>query len=661
MTLRSALPLTLALIAVGCASAPAAPPPPPTCPPCLAAPAPAEPKPAGPLIFDGTPPIPAALVSQLQRYLEARSASVTSVSDDGKALLVSTRFGSATQIHHLTAPLGARTQVTFEAEPVSRAAFVPGAPSAFVYVRDSGGDEQYQLHRADLTTGASVRLTDGKSRHEAFLFSRDGQRLVFTSNARNGKDFDLWIGDGKDPASNRLLVALEGQWRPLDWSDDGKTLVVQQYVSIADQRLHLIDVDSAKVTAITPATPASSNRDALFARGAGAGGRLYVTSDREGDFVELYEVDLGRGVWTPLTRHLAWNVEGAALSPDGKTLAFVTNEDGYGKLHLFDTTTRKERPAPAVPAGIVSGLTFARGAPVLGFTFSGATVNGDAYSYDLRTKKLTRWTRSEIGGLDPATFVEPELFRYKTFDGRDIPCFLYKPRGAGPFPVVVNIHGGPESQARPYFSAVAQLLVNEAGVAVLVPNVRGSDGYGKAYLALDDGRLREGSVKDIGALLDWIGARPDLDARRVGVLGGSYGGYMVLAALTHFGDRIKAGVDVVGISNFVTFLENTAPYRRQLRRVEYGDESDPEMRAFLQSISPTTNIDKIQSALFVVHGANDPRVPLSEAEQIVAAVRAKGLPVWKLVAMNEGHGFAKRENRDAYLQLTVLFFRELLR
>ncbi|MFO0744935.1 MAG: S9 family peptidase [Myxococcota bacterium] len=667
MTRLPILPSLLALapLLAACASAPATTPPPcPTCPACPAASAPATapPAPAGPLVFDHTPPIPDALKVQLQRYLEARSATLASIAADGSELLVATRLGSATQIHRVSRPLGDRQQVTFEAEPVSSAGFVPGHPRSFVYVRDTGGNEQYQLYRTDLDSGKTTLLTDGKSRHEAFQFADDGSLLVFTSNARNGKDMDLWLGDGIDASHNRRLAEVSGQWLPLDLTPDKKTLLVQQFVSIADQRLHLVDLASGKITALTAATPATSNRLAAFARsGPNPSQRLYVTSDRDGDFVQLYEVDLAKGAWTALVPGLHWDVEAMALSGDGKTLAFVTNEDGFGRLHLLDTATRKERPAPAIPAGIVSGIRFARAAPVLAFTLGGATVSGDAYTYDLRTRKATRWTQSEIGGLDPKRFVEPELFRYKTFDGRDIPCFLYKPPGAGPFPVVVNIHGGPESQARPGFSPVAQLLVNEAGMAVLVPNVRGSDGYGKGYLALDDGLRREDSVKDIGALLDWVATRPELDPKRVGVLGGSYGGYMVLAALTHFGDRIKAGVDVVGISNFVTFLENTAAYRRDLRRVEYGDESDPAMRAFLQGISPTANADKVRSALFVVHGANDPRVPLGEAEQIAAAVRAKGNDVWKLVAMNEGHGFSKRENRDAYLQLTVLFFRQYLK
>ena len=298
---------------------------------------------------------------------------------------------------------------------------------------------------------------------------------------------------------------------------------------------------------------------------------------------------------------------------------------------------------------------------MLGFTLMGPGRTGDAHTYDVRTGKLTRWTESEVGGLNAARFIEPSLIRFETFDGRKIPAFYYRPKGPGPFPVLVKIHGGPEAQARPYFDSFAQYLAVESGIAVLVPNVRGSDGYGKSYLLLDNGFKREDSVKDIGKLLDWIKTQKELDADRVGVFGGSYGGYMVLSSLVHYADRLRAGVDAVGISNFVTFLQNTKDYRRDLRRAEYGDERDAKMKAFLTKISPATNADKIKSALFVAHGANDPRVPLSETDQIVEAVKKQGQDVWYLVFKNEGHGFRKKENRDLFYLLTVLFFEKHLK
>jgi dipeptidyl aminopeptidase/acylaminoacyl peptidase len=290
---------------------------------------------------------------------------------------------------------------------------------------------------------------------------------------------------------------------------------------------------------------------------------------------------------------------------------------------------------------------------------------------ELGSKQLQRWTQSEVGGLDTSKFVAPTLVRYPTFDQTDgdarnksrrtIPAFLYKPANArGKLPVIINIHGGPESQSTPAFSANTQFLTNELGVAVLVPNVRGSSGYGKSYLALDNAAKREDSVKDIGALLDWIATQPDLDASRVGVMGGSYGGYMVLASLMHYSDRIKAGIDVVGISDFVTFLNNTESYRRDLRRAEYGDERDAQMRAFLEKISPTANAKNITIPLFVAQGANDPRVPASEAAQIVRTVRGNGGDVWFVEFKDEGHGFRKKPNVDYFRAATMLFWRKNL-
>jgi dipeptidyl aminopeptidase/acylaminoacyl peptidase len=329
-------------------------------------------------------------------------------------------------------------------------------------------------------------------------------------------------------------------------------------------------------------------------------------------------------------------------------------------LRLLDTRSRTHRAVDGVPIGVISDLQFAADAPVLGFTLSSPRHTADAYTYDLRRRELVRWTESEIGGLNAETFVEPEIITVESFDGLEVPGLYYAPPTPGPHPVMLDIHGGPESQSRPHFSSLTQFLVRERGIAVIYPNVRGSTGYGKTYVSLDNGKKREDSVRDIGAFLDWIDANPDLDGERVAVFGGSYGGYMVLASLIHFGDRLRAGINRVGISNFVTFLENTADYRRDLRRPEYGDERDPEMRAFLERISPLNRAGEIGGALFVVHGANDPRVPASEAEQIVEAVRAEGHDVWYMLALNEGHGFRRRENRDLMVELTVLFLEQHL-
>ncbi len=613
---------------------------------------------AGNVVLSGTPAIAAELRQRLSQYMNTRSASLEHVSDDGKRVVVTTRFAETTQAHIIEAPLGSRMQLTFEDEPVGRVRLSHDG-KALLYMTDVGGNEQYQIRRMELQSGRSALLTDGKSRHGDYVVSSDGKLIAYTGNARNGRDMDLYLGDGRDQAGGKLLLERAGHWYPLEFSRDGKQLLVGEYVSINDSRLYLVDLSSREVRSLTPESPRASYRAAALHP---AGDRLYLATDRDGEFVELYEVRLDKdAAWKPLSRSIPWNIEEVKLSPDGRTLAFVSNEDGYGVLHLLDTATGQSRKAPGMPKGVVRGIRFASGRNILGFTLEGATVNGDAFTLDLATNRVTRFTKSEVGGLDSATFVEPSLIRYPASDGRKIPSFYYRPSTTGPHPVVVWIHGGPEAQSRPLFSSLIQYLVVESKMAVLVPNVRGSDGYGKSYLLMDNGKKREDSVKDIGALLDWAKDQSEIDASRAAVVGGSYGGYMVLASLIHFGDRLRAGVNVVGISNFVTFLENTQEYRRDLRRAEYGDERDPEMRKFLTAISPTTNAQKIRSALFVAHGANDPRVPLSETDQIVDAVRKNDKDVWYMVAKNEGHGFRRKENRDLFTMLTVAFLEEHLK
>ncbi|HKE18165.1 MAG TPA: alpha/beta fold hydrolase [Kofleriaceae bacterium] len=621
-----------------------------------ASPAPAPP-PAG-LRLEGTPPIPDALRDRLQQYLNTRSASVTDIADDGRGVLVTTRFGETAQLHAVATPGGARRQLTFDREPVLGGLFVPGAGArSAVYVTDVGGNEQYQIVRLDLEGWRTTRLTDGKSRNVDPVWTADGKRMAWASTARNGRDFDIWTSDGKAAESAALAVEGKGEWLPLSFSRDGNALLIQEQISINRSRLHLADLAKKTVVGLTPGDNPAAHRDGVLSPD---GRRAYVTSDRGGEFVSLYELDIAKNAWRPLTADIPWNVEEIEQSGDGRTLAFVTNEGGLGRLYLYDTRARRVRPVAGVPQGVLTGLVFARKAPVLAFSLLGATRTGDAYTYDLRTRKLTRWTESEMGGLDPARFVEPTLIDFKSFDGAKIPAFYYRPAGPGPFPVVVAIHGGPESQARPRFSPFIQYMASEAGVAVLEPNVRGSDGYGKTYLTLDNGMKREDSVKDIGALLDWIGQEKELDAKRVAVVGGSYGGYMVLASLVHHGARLVAGVDIVGISSFVTFLEHTAEYRRDLRRVEYGDERDPAMRKHLEAISPLSHVDRIKSALFIAAGANDPRVPVGEGEQIAQAVRKAGRDVWYMMAPDEGHGFKKKANTDTLALLEILFLEEQL-
>jgi dipeptidyl aminopeptidase/acylaminoacyl peptidase len=396
-----------------------------------------------------------------------------------------------------------------------------------------------------------------------------------------------------------------------------------------------------------------------------AGTGVYFASNEGTEFQVLRHVRIGETNSTKLTEDIPWDVKGIEVSKDRKTIAFTSNEDGTSKLFVAEAGAKKRREI-RVPFGTVSNLQFSDDGKSLAFTMNQPSSPADVWTADVSSGALQRWTESEIGGLDPAAFRTSTIVRIPTFDEeapgvqRTFPAFVYKPAGEGPFPVIVNIHGGPESQSAAIFSAPAQYSTIELGCAVIYPNVRGSSGYGKSYLRMDDGRKREDSVKDIGALLDWIAQQPDLDAGRIGVIGGSYGGYMSLACLARYGNRFRAGVASVGISNFVTFLTNTSEYRRDLRRAEYGDERDPEMRKFLESISPTSHADRIDAPLFVIQGANDPRVPASESEQIVRAVRESGNPAWFMLAKDEGHGFAKRANKDHMEHAISLFWESYL-
>jgi dipeptidyl aminopeptidase/acylaminoacyl peptidase len=442
-------------------------------------------------------------------------------------------------------------------------------------------------------------------------------------------------------------------------------VLLQNRRSITDSELHLLDVATRKLSRLTPASQrVVSYGSAQFSRD---GRSVFATTDLDSEFLRLVRIDVASGGLTPLGSNTpkspAWDIEAFEVSPDGEQLAFVSNENGSSRLSLLKLSSGKVRAVSGIPAGVMTGLEWHENGRDLGFSLAHAQSPSDAYSVDVKTGRLTRWTESETGGLPATAFREPELITIPSFDQLKVSAFVYRPdssRFAGKRPVVVIIHGGPESQSRPGFMARYNYFLNELGVALVVPNVRGSAGYGKRFLTLDDGFLREDSVKDIGAFLDWIGTDSGLDPSRVSVMGGSYGGYMTLASLVHFSDRLRCGVDVVGISNFVTFLTNTQEYRRDLRRVEYGDERDPQMRAHLEKISPLNQVDRILVPLMVVQGKNDPRVPLSEAEQMVQALRANGRACAYLMARDEGHGFAKKPNADFQFLSTILFLREHL-
>ena len=617
------------------------------------------------LVVEGIPPIPASLAEKADRYTNFRAATVASWHPTRREMLISTRFADTFQIHEVKSPGAARTQLTFYRDDVTSARYPPKGGEFFVFSKDTGGGEFYQLYRYDTATGAVTRLTDGKSRNTDEHWANSGKFMAYSSTRRTGNDTDIWLLEPArphDPQTNRMLAPLSGGgWAVADWSPDDSQLIVREYVSANESYLWLMNSVTGEKSLLTPKGGAEkiSYGDAEFSKD---GKGIYLTTDNESEFQRLAYIDLATKKYTYLTDRIHWDVEGFEVSPDGAMIAFTSNEDGLGVLHLLDTKTGKEKPAPKFPAGLVFGLTWHPNSRDLAFGLTQSRDVTDAYSLDVTTGKVDRWTRSETGGINPTTFPEAQLIHWPTFDGKSISGFYFKPAAqfGGKRPVIIDIHGGPEGQFRPYFLGRSNYYPAEMGIAMIFPNVRGSTGYGKTFVTLDNGFLREDSYKDINSLLDWIAQQPDLDASRVMVTGGSYGGFMTLAVATNYNDRIRCSLDIVGPSNLVTFLENTSGYRQDLRRVEYGDERDPKMREFLERIAPANNAAKITKPLFVIQGKNDPRVPRTEAQQMVAVVRKNGIPVWFLMANDEGHGFSKKKNVDYQFYATILFIEKFL-
>ena len=618
------------------------------------------------------PPVPAELQAKLAQYQNMRAAGFAGWDPAGKGILVRTRFGNSLQLHRVYEPGGRREQITFFDEPVD-GHFIPGAKDEGILLSmGSGGNENNQIYFLDRKNFKTVLLTDGKSRNIIQAIRKDGSQMIIGSNQRNGRDTDLYIADPRKPGSMKMLMEVKNEfWSATDWSKDGRTLALIRTVSANESYPALLDVKSGKRDDLPPVTKEKASYGPMaFAPPDDT--FIYCVHDALGEFAHVYSLRIvgNFGEIFDLAPQVAWDVSGLKVDDKSGQVAFSVNEDGASKVYVMANPLLKEKPIVPMPwtprelklpLGIVSSLEFSPDSKHLGFTLARPDAPADAYSVELESGKLTRWTYSEVGGLNPASFVTPTRIRFKSFDDREIPAHIYKPRSASEpnrAPVLINIHGGPESQAQPYFTGATQFYVNELGIAVIYPNVRGSSGYGKTYLKLANADKREDSVKDIGALLDWIAEQPDLDKNRVAVTGGSYGGYMVLASLVNFPDRIKAGIDAVGIANFNTFLQQTSAYRQELRRVEYGDERDPKMKAFFEKISPANRVDKIKSDLLVIHGKNDPRVPFAEAQQIAAKVREKGRPVWTVYAANEGHGFGKKENVDYLRAVEVMFLKK---
>jgi dipeptidyl aminopeptidase/acylaminoacyl peptidase len=674
--LRRRATLALAIVAAalsGCASVqapPAAPAGPPLVPPAA-------------MRVEGVPTLSQAVLGPIQRYSQVVGHGVVDWHPQRREMLVAHRLpgSSTTQIFRLRSPLGALEPLTDSPDPVSNARWEPTLGRSIVFTRGTGGDEVFQLFRLDPETRVTTQITPSGQRHAfgAWVPAAPGQasRVLYTSvpidrtaqgGSRASINTTLSIVDPADPAGARVVTELPGGgWFGVEVSPDGRQAAITHYVSATRSEVWLIDLANGQRRQLLPA--AGENVTAShFAGGWSADGQaLFVVSDRASEFRELMRLDMA----TPapaglkrLTAQIPWDVEDGNLAPASGLLALTANVDGRDELRLFDAITGAERALPAgtrLPVGSVGSLRTHPASGELAMVISGAKAPAQVVTLNPKTGAVETWTQPVTpAGLDLAELPDPEIVRWQSFDGRTISGILYLPpaRFTGRRPVYMLVHGGPEAQSKLGWKGRLNYLTQEMGIAVFEPNVRGSSGYGKTFLNLDNGRLREDSVKDMGTAIDWMATHPRLDAKRVVVGGGSYGGYMALAASVRLADRIAGAAATVGISNFVTFLERTESYRRDLRRVEYGDERDPAMRAFLESISPLNLADQIRKPLLVVQGKNDPRVPWTESEQIVRKLQARNSPVWYLLADNEGHGFARRENADFHFATLVRFLQD---
>ena len=610
----------------------------------------------GTATLQNVPAIPPQVSAAVQRYQNYRTALFEDWLPDG-SMLIATRFGASQQIHRVIGPGGARTQLTFFTEPVAGATAIPKS-ERFVVVRDTGGDEWFQLYAMGLT-GSPVLLTQPGTRNQSAVFSKDGKLLAWSRAVKGSGDYAILVADPADPASARVAYQGSGAIFPQDIPADKATVLFTRDISNRESKLLLLDLASGQVREIAPKASKQLYRDPRFSRD---GRSVLVISDKDSDVRRLIELDVTSGKTIVLTPDLKWDVETFKVSDDGRVLAYAVNEDGFSRVVVQDLITRRALPQPELPRGVLTGMGFSSDGAKLALGLSTATTAGDVWSWDISGGGLTRWTSSELGELDPARLTEPELVRFKSFDGLSIPALVYRPKGVSAgtrTPVIIDIHGGPESQTRPSWNPGAQYFTEVLGATVILPNVRGSDGYGNRYLNLDNAEKREDSVKDIGALIDWIAAQPGLDKTRVAVYGQSYGGYMSLAVMTHYSDRLVGGVERYGISDFASFLRNTEAYRRDNRRSEYGDERDARMLEVFKRIAPLANVAKIGKPMLVMQGANDPRVPKSESDQVVAGIRSNGVDTWYVVFADEGHGFQKKPNNDLRREVETVFLGKL--
>jgi dipeptidyl aminopeptidase/acylaminoacyl peptidase len=608
----------------------------------------------------GVPPIPASLAREVEPYNNIYGLPLAGWNPAKREIWLK-GLSSVTWISRVPKP-GATPETSsiyIKSTGIYDIYFQPQG-KYLVYTRDANGNETFQLYLYAIRPRKTKILSDGKSRNTEPVWSNSGDRIVYSSSPLGAEGVNLRLLNPFNPKSDRLLEKSSGGYlKAYDWSPDNRSVLYCDFSSNIASTLWSVDVATGKKDRLSAKTDTSELYD--FPQFSKDGKRVYVITDHDSDFRRLAYIELTSRKIGYVPSVGQWDVEEFQLSPDGTTVAFTTNEDGLSKLHLFDLRAEKARDMPQLRDGIISDLKWNRGSTELAFNVKSWQSPDDVYSVNVHTEKVEQWAKSVTNGVDTSKFSKPDLIHWQTFDKRTLSGFLHRPaeKFKGKRPVIVDIHGGPEEQYRPGFLYHDNYLLNELGVAKIYPNVRGSSGYGKSFLNLDNGVLREGAVKDIGALLDWIKTQPDLDADRVLVQGVSYGGYLALSAAYVYGDRIRAVISDSGISNLASFVEHTEGWRRELQRSEFGDERDPKIREFMERTSPLNNAGMIIKPLLMIQGQNDPRVPVSEATKLLAATKNR-IPVWYILGKNEGHGFLDQTNLDYRLYATILFVKEFL-
>lgn len=612
----------------------------------------------GNLVLDGIPdPSPGAAdkLDRLDAYLSARQARPQGFTGRGH-VLIATRFGEVDELHEVEQALGERRQLTFVRDPVVHGAFSPDpSRNAFFYSTDSATESQIYYQRVG--DPAVRRLTDGKSIGRGGLWSSSGREIAFSTIARDTGYCDIDIVDPESGALPRLAAGNECA-DVLDWSADDRKLLLRKHVSAYEEYLYVLDLGTGQKREVEPSGAKGAISSARFSRD---GTGVYFVSNRDGDRARLRYVNLFTAEKTELSGRGDFDVEQFALSKDGRYLAYVTAEGGADKLNLVDLRARQDLVPPRLPvAGVVDSLSFDADGKRLLFALTAANQPRDAYVLDVAGNRLEPWTSSEAGPLDRSRFIVPRLTQFPTFDrvdgkSRELPLYVYEPSSPGPHPVLIVLHDGPGGRFQPAFDPWIQYVVNELGFAVLAPNVRGSSGYGKSFGELARGALREDAIKDVGALLVWLALDGHFDRTHVIVSGTGYGGYMALAALVNYGERLRGAVALAPITDFIDFVSGTAPESRDAARQEFGDERETETRAFLRRISPLSNADRITRPVLIAHGRNDRRVPIAQSDQLVNRLRARSQTVWYLKALDEGESFARWQNREAYYRAFAQF------